>query len=479
MSVKQQATNSVIWSAVERFSVQGIQFLLSLVIARLLLPTDYGTVAMLSFFMAIAQAFIDGGFANALIQKRQKREADFSTVFYFNIVISVFLYVLLFAASPWIADFFEMRVLKDVTRIFGLILLINSFGIVQQARLTIALDFKRQAYASLIAVATSGAVGVWMAYKGYGVWTLVYQALLNNFLRVLFIWIFSRWIPKLQFSRQSFRELFGFGSKLLLSTVLHTIYTNLYTLIIGKFFASTELGYYNRSFTIAQFPSVNMTNVIVRAVYPIQCRIQDDMEETKNFFRKYMRMSCYLIFPVMIALCAVAEPLVRLVLTDKWLPMVPMLQLLCIAFMWDPVMRINNNILNVKGRSDYFLYAEVVKKVVAFGILFASLPFGVVVMCAGLIFYSLADIVIIVYYSRKLVGITLWQQLRALLPVLLLSGSMGGLMYAVTCIDSFTPLVKVCVAVPLGGVFFVAVSWFFRFQEFHLLKSVLLRRKSY
>ncbi len=477
MSVKEQATRSVIWSAVERFSVQGVQFLLSLVIARLLLPSDYGTVAMLSFFMAIGQTFIDGGFANALIQKKKKREADFSTVFYFNILISLVIYFLLFAGAPWIAVFFKTEVLVDLTRVFGLILIVNSFGIVQQARLTIALDFRRQAYASLIAVLISGGVGVWMAFHGYGVWTLVWQALLNNLLRVLCIWFFSRWMPRWEFSMQSFRELFGFGSKLLLSSLLHTIYTNLYTVIIARFFSSSQLGYYNRSFTIAQFPSVNITNVIVRAVYPIQCRVQDDLEETRNFFMKYMRMSCYVIFPVMIALCAVAEPLVKLILTDKWLPMVPMLQLLCIAFMWDPVMRINNNILNVKGRSDYFLYAEIIKKAVAFLLLLMTLPFGVVAMCAGLVVYAFADIFIIVYYSRKLIGITLAQQFRALSPVLGLTGSMGFLMYAVTLVGVFSPFVKLTLALTLGVAYFLVGSWIFRFQEFDLLRSLLLRKK--
>ncbi len=477
MSVKEQATNSVIWSAIERFSVQGIQFLLSIIVTRLLVPEDYDVIAMLSIFMAVAQTFIDGGFANALIQKKEKREEDFSTVFYFNIAVSAVLYLALFAGSPYIAAFFKMPLLMDVTKVFGLTLIINSFGIVQQARMTIALDFKRQAYASLIAVVVSGLVGIWMAYSGYGVWALVYQALLSNLLRVLCVWIFSRWMPRLEFSLQSFRELFGFGSKLLLSTLLHTIYTNLYTLIIGKFFARGELGYYNRAFTIAQFPSINITNVIVRAVYPIQCRLQDDMEQLRDLFLKYMRMSCYVIFPVMLGLCALAEPLVKLILTDIWLPMVPMLQLLCIAFMWDPVMRINHNMLNVKGRSDYFLYAEIIKKIVAFAILIASIPFGVVVMCAGLILYSVADIIIIVYYSRKLTGITLMQQARALLPVMLLTGSMAGGMYLVTCIESFSAWLQLGVAVPLGGGYFIAMSWLFRFKEFELLKSVLLRRK--
>ncbi len=476
MSVKEQAAKSVIWSAVERFSVQGIQFVLGIIIARLLLPTDYGVVAMLSFFMAVAQAFIDGGFANALIQKKNPREEDYSTVFYFNIFVSVGIYVLLFIAAPYIGRFFEMDILKEVTRVFALSLVINSFGIVQQARLTTALNFKSQAYASLIAVVVSGGVGLWMAYKGLGVWTLVYQALLNNFVRVLFVWFFSHWMPKCLFSWHSFHGLFGFGSKLLISTLLHTVYTNLYTLIIGKFFASAELGYYNRAFTIAQFPSNNVTNVIVRAVYPIQCRLQDDMEQLKDLFIKYMRMSCYLVFPMMCALCALAEPLVQVLLTDKWLPMVPMLRLLSLAFMWDPVMRINHNMLNVKGRTDYFLYAEIIKKIVAFLILIVSLPFGVIAMCAGLILYAFADIIIIVYYSRKLTHISLARQFYALFPIMLLTGSMGVGMYLITLIPFLTSLYKLCIAFCAGGVYFIVVSWLFHFREFFLLKKICMKK---
>jgi len=343
--------------------------------------------------------------------------------------------------------------------------------------LTIELDFRRQAYATSFAVLASGALGIWMAYTGWGVWALVWQAVSNNFLRVVFLWIFAHWTPRFEFSMQSFRELFSFGSKLLASTMLHTLYQNVPTLIIGKFYSATELGCYNQAFRIAQLPSVNITNVIVRAVYPIQCRLQDDMEQLRDLFLKYMRMSCYIIFPIMVALAAVAYPLVEVFLSDKWLPAVPMLQLLTIAYMWDPVMRINHNMLNVKGRTDYFLYAEIIKKIVAFSLLIASVPFGVKMICAGLIVYSFADIIIIVYYSRKLTGITLYQQFRSLVPIMLLTFSMGGIMYVVTLIPNISSVMQLLISLPLGALWFFAWSWIFRFKEFDMLLSLTDRKK--
>lgn len=476
MSVKQQATKSVLWSAIERFSVQGIQFLLSIIIARLLLPTDYGLIAMLSIFMAIAQTFIDSGFANALIQKKNRTEIDYSTAFFFNIAISLFVYLLLYFFSPAIADFYDQEELNAITRIVGLSLLINSFGIVQQAKLTIALNFKRQAIASLTAVIISGLIGVGMAYHGYGAWALVWQSLLNNFLRVGLLWYFSGWVPLFIFSGESFRTLFSFGSKILLSSLLHTIYTNLYTLIIGKRFSAGELGYYNRAFTLAQFPSTNLTNVIVRAVYPIQCRLQDDDEQLRSIFLKYMRMACYLIFPVMIGFSALAKPLISLLLTDKWLPAVPLLQILCIAYMWDPIMKINHNMLNVKGRSDYFLYAEVLKKIVAFSILFLTIPFGVKVMCAGLILYAFADIIIITYYTRKLTGISLLLQIKVLLPVVLLSFSMGGFVYLTTLLVA-SVWMQIFLGLLVGVSYYVILSYIFDIREIKTLISLVKRIK--
>ena len=363
MSIKQQVTKSVFWSAVERFSVQGVQFILSLIIARLLLPADYGLIAMLSIFMSIAQTFIDSGFANALIQKKDRTDADYSTVFYFNIVISVLIYLLLYMSSPWIAKFYEEDQLAPIARGIGLTLIINSFGIVQQAKMTISLDFKRQAQASLSAV-------------------------------------------------------------------------------------------------------------IVRAVYPIQCRLQDDEEALSRMFLRYMRMACFLVFPVMLILCALADPLVRLLLTDKWIEAVPLLQILCIAYMWDPVMKINNSLLNVKGRSDYFLYAEILKKTMAFLILFATIPLGVKGMCAGLILYSFVDMIIITYYTRKLTRLGMFVQICELSPILFLTFTMGGIVYVITLL-SIPPFAQLVIGGSVGIAYYLYLSYLFNFQEFDLIKHLV------
>ncbi|MEG2120817.1 MAG: lipopolysaccharide biosynthesis protein [Rikenellaceae bacterium] len=471
-SLKQQATSSVLWSAIERFSVQGAQYIISIIIARLLIPSDYGLIAMLSIFIAISQTFIDGGFANALIQKKERTEVDYSTVFYFNIAIAVVLYIILYLSSPYIAAFYNEQKLDLITKIVGVTLIINSFGIVQQTKLTIALDFKRQAIASLIAVIISGAVGIFMAYEGYGVWALVWHTLLNNLLRVILMWFFAHWHPILSFSINSFKEMFSFGSKILLSSLLHTIYTNLYTLVIGKKFAASELGFYNRASTLAQFPSTNFTNVIAKAVYPIQCRMQDDATELNRLFIIYLRMACYVIFPIMIAMCVLAEPFIRVLLTDKWLPAVPLLQILCIAFMWDPVMKINHNILNVKGRSDYFLRAELIKKIAAIIILVITIPFGIKVMCIGLIAYSFADMLIIIYYTHKLTEITLQRQIKELLPIVALSFSMGGVMYLSSLLSN-TPIIQILAGGAAGVIYYVALSHLFHFKEFKQILSII------
>lgn len=476
LSLKNQAASSVLWSAIERFSVQGIQFVLTMLIARVLLPSDFGLIAMLAIFMAIAQTFIDSGFANALIQKKDRSEEDYSTVFYFNGAISVVLYLLLYIASPYIASFYNETQLDLITKVVGLSLIINALGIVQRARLTIALDFKRQAYASLSAVIVSGILGVWMAYKGYGVWALVIQSLLNNLLNVLLLWIFAKWCPRLCFSYSSFKTLFSFGSKLLLSSLLHTLYTNLYGLVIGKKFLAIELGYYNRAFTFAQFPSVNLANILMRAIYPIQCRIQDDTKQMRSFFLKYLRLSCYCIFPVMIGLCVLSEPLVRLILTDKWLSVVPLMQILCIAYMWDPVMKINTSVLQAKGYSDYFLYAEIIKKIVALIILFISIPYGVKIMCAGLILYAFADMIIISFYSKKLISVSFFEQMKTLLPIILLSFSMGALTYLLSLLFE-NAIIKLLLGSIAGVLYYLLISYLFKFEEFNILLSLLKLRK--
>lgn len=475
-SLKSQAVKGVVWSAVERFSVQGIQFVLSIIIARLVAPSEYGLIAMLGIFLAIAQTFIDSGFSNALIQKKDRTEVDFSTVFYFNIVVSLVVYLILFLSAPYIALFYKEPLLDIITKWVGLNIIISALSIVQRAKLTIQLNFKTQAKASLIAVVISGICGITMAYYGYGVWALVCQSLLNNLLSTLLLWVFARWMPAFIFSWQSFKGLFSFGSKLLLSGLLHTIYLNLYTLVIGRRYSATDVGYYNRSYSIAQYPSVNIVGVITRAIYPIQCEMQHDEERLSSSFIQYLRMSCYIIFPLMIGLAVLSKPMVLILLTDKWASMSDLLSILCIAYMWYPVMVINNQMLNVRGRSDYFLKAEIIKKIVAIVILLLTMPLGLKILCFGILFYNILDMAIIIVFTKKVMNTGFRQQFGAILPIFLVSVGMGVVIHLFLLINSNINI-QLFGGIFIGSITLAFFSFIFSIKEFGYLLSYLKIKK--
>ena len=469
-SLKKQAVKGVVWSAVERFSVQGIQFVLSIIIARLVAPSEYGLIAMLGIFMAIAQTFIDSGFSNALVQKKDRTEVDFSTVFYFNIVVALLVYLILYFSAPYIALFYKEPLLDIITKWVGVNIIISAFSIVQRAKLTIQLDFKTQAKASLISVVASGVLGIFLAYYGYGVWALVTQALLNNLLDTLLLWLFAHWMPKWKFSYQSFKQLFSFGSKLLLSGLLHSVYLNLYTLVIGRKYSATDVGYYNRSYSIAQYPSVNIVMIISRAIYPLQCEMQDDDERLTRSFIQYLRMSCYIIFPLMMGLAVLAKPLVLLLLTERWLPAAKLISILSIAYMWYPVMVINNQILNVKGRSDYFLKAEIVKKVLAVLILVITMQYSLTWLCLGIVFYNILDIIIIIYFVKKVILTSYLSQIKSLFPIFFITMVMGiGGTLSISLVN--TTILQIllggsaCIGIYLG------ISCLFHVKEFTYLVS--------
>lgn len=475
-SLKKQTILGLIWSFVERFSTQGVQFVFSFVIARQLMPSDYGLIAMLSIFIALAQSFVDSGFSNALIQKQNRTNLDFSTVFYFNIGIEICLYFLLVASSSIIANFYNQPLLKEIIVWVALNFVINSFGIVHRAILVINLDFKRQAYISLVSILLSGIYAIWMAYKGYGVWTLVYQGLLNNLLNTVLLWLFVSWKPLLKFSFQSFRELSGFGTKLLISGVLHTIYINLYTLIIGKLFDSRSLGLYNRAMTLTQFPSVNITNILTKVTYPIECRLQNDDEKLQEKFYLFIRLTAYVIFPLMIGLSVLAKPFIYVVLTEKWKESIPYIQILCLAYMWIPIMRMNWELLNAKHRSDYSLQSEVVKKIVAFVVLFCSIGGGVVLMCWGLVLYSFVDIFIITCYTKRVIPqVSFFEEMKVLFPIFLQSVAMGG----VVCLVNFfivSYFMQLLIGIIVGVMTYILLSLITKNEELKYIYLLVKKR---
>lgn len=474
-SLKKSTIKGVFWSSVERFSVQGIQFILSLLIARQLMPSDYGLIAMLGIFMALAQSFVDSGFSSALIQKQDRTDVDYSTVFYFNIVIGMAIYGIFWLVAPLIALFYKQEVLEDISVWVALNFVISAFATVQRAKLTIELDFRRQAMISLISVIISGGVAVWMAYNGYGVWTLVVQGLLNNGINTVLLWVSAKWFPKVVFSIKSFKELFGFGSKLLAGGLLHTLYTNMYSLVIGKIYSSAELGYFNRASTIAQYPSLNITNILTRVTYPVECKMQDDKEKLQDKFFMFIRLTSFVVFPMMAGIAAIADPLVHLILTDKWAECIPYLQIMCFAYMWDPVMRMSWDLLNVKHRSDYSLKSEVIKKIVAFAILFATIPFGLNVICIGLIMYSLADIFIVTRFTRKILpDVTFRKEMKILLPNFFQSALMGITVYIV--IHSLDDVwLQLVIGIIAGIIVYMILTYIFNrkiVSEIKLFKSI-------
>lgn len=473
-SLKSQAVKGVVWSAVERFSVQGIQFVLSIIIARLVAPSEYGLIAMLGIFLAIAQTFIDSGFSNALIQKKDRTEIDFSTVFYFNIVVSLVVYLILFLSAPYIALFYKEPLLDIITKWVGLNIIISALSIVQRAKLTIQLNFKTQAKASLIAVVVSGICGIIMAYYGYGVWALVCQSLLNNLLNTLFLWIFAHWYPLWVFSFSSFRVLFSFGSKLLFSGLLHTIYLNMYSLVIGRTYSSEMVGYYNRAYQFASFPSVNILGMISRVIYPIQCNLQNDKLKSRELLLIYLRLCSFLMFPLLIIMAVVADDFILLILSKKWLPSGNLLSILCISYLFYPLLMVNGSFLNSMGRSDLVLKAEFIKKIVAVLVLIFTISFGIEIVCWGFFFYNVFDYFIMTIYQKKILNVGFRQQILALLPIFTLSSVLSLFLVGIhLCLSD--SLLRLIFCVFGGMLLYLILAFLFRMKEVDLIFKLKIK----
>lgn len=428
-SIKQQTLTSIKWTSIERFGVQGMQFVLSLIMARLLSPSDYGTVGMIAVFLSISQSFIDSGFGNALTRKLDRTETDYSTVFYFNVVISIACYFLLFILAPYIADFFNTPILSSLLRVQSIILLMNALMLIQVTKLTIELNFKALSKRSLIATVVSGPCGVIMAYCGCGVWSLVGQSIISTLVNLIMIWFYCKWRPLWIFSWKSFKELGSYGSKILAAGLLNSIYTHLTTLVIGKFFTSKDLGYYNRGTHFATFPLNTMNSILQRVTYPIMSRLQNNDDRLISVYRKYICFTSIPIFFCCVLLASISKPMILLLLTEKWLPAAPYLTVFSFAIMFDHICSINLNVLQVKGRSDLFLKLEVIKKTISIAILFASIPFGVMGICVSVVIYTQIAVYINTYYTGKLFNLGYLTQMKDFIKYFIAS--------VVACIPAF------------------------------------------
>ena len=474
-SLKQKTATGLKWSSIESFSSQGISFVIGIIIARILSPSDYGIIGMILIFTEVSGVFINGGFRAALTCKQNRTDSDLSTVFYYNIAVSLFFYLVLFVSAPYIANFYDLPVLTMVIRVVSLNMVIGALGAIQGTILNIAIDFKTQTKITVITLIITGTIGISMAYNGYGVWALVFQGLASTVVSTVLLWFFIGWKPKLVFSLNSFKELFGFGSKLMLSGLLDTVYRNIYQLVIGKKFTSAELGFFTRAKGLAQLPSSNITNIIQRVTFPVLSEMQDNITQLGNNYRKLLKMSAFVIFPLMMLLFGLAEPLVKILLTDKWLPAVPMLQVLCFGYMFYPIHAINLNLLQVKGRSDLFLRLEIIKKVLITIVLFATAPFGVLVMCYGIIVTSVLALIINTYFTGRLINVGFLKQIKDIFPIMILSFITGFSAYLPSMVltESYFQL---GLGGFLGAVFFIGLSYLFKLSELNELINFLFKQ---
>ena len=471
-SLTKKTIKGVIWSVLERFSVQGIHFIVTLVVARLLTPRDFGVVGMMAIFLAVAQSFIDSGFSQALIRKNNRTDVDCSTVFYFNIIVSAILYLLLFFLAPWIAEFYEEPQLVSITRVLCIVVVINSFSVVQRAILTSSLDFKTQTKASLTSSLLSGVAGVIMAIKGFGVWTLVWQQLLDAGICTMLLWFLSKWRPVLIFSWKSFKDLFSFGSKLLASGLIDTIYTNIYPLIVGKVFNASSLGFYTQADKFVKLPSSNLTTVLVRVTYPVLCGIQDDDNRLEINYRRLLRVSAFIIFPLMCVLAGIAKPLINVLLGKEWAFSATLLVPLSFAMMWWPIHAINLNLLKVKGRSDLFLKLEIIKKIIGVSILLASIPFGLVFMCYSSVISSLICLFINTHYTSKFLNISIISQMSDLLGSFVISMLTFTLVFLITQIVE-SEIIALIVGTLIGFLFYIGLAYLFGCKEIDMVKELI------
>ena len=476
--VKSKVISSLAWKFAERITAQLVTFIVSIVLARLLDPEHYGAIAIVNIFIALANVFVVSGFGNSLIQKKDSDDTDFSSVFYFNIVMSVVIYIVVFFTAPLIADFYSMPILSPTLRVMGLRLIVAGVNSVQHAYVSRHMMFRRFFWSTLGGTLASAVVGITMAYHGFGVWALVGQYMTNTITDTIVLWFTVRWRPKLLFSFKRLGGLFSYGWKILCSALLETGYTELRSLVIGKVYTSEDLAYYNRG---QSFPHLFVTNIntsIQSVLFPAMAQEQDKKARLKNMVRRSISISSYVMTPLMLGLALVAEPLIKILLTEKWLPCVPFLQISCFTYALRPIHTANLQAIKAMGRSDIFLKLEIIKKVIGIATLLATMRYGVMAIAISGMITAILSSVINAWPNKKLIRYSYFEQIKDLLSpfVALLFMSV-----AVVCIGllNLPLLADLAIKILLGAVVYVAVSYFTKNENFtyiiNIFKSKFLK----
>ncbi|MBE6643073.1 MAG: lipopolysaccharide biosynthesis protein [Ruminococcaceae bacterium] len=471
-NIKKKTVSGLFWRFMEMCGSQGVTFVVSVVLARLLDPAVYGTIALVTVFTAILQVFVDSGLGNALIQKKESDQLDFSTVFYFNIVACLAVYALLFFTAPLIAHFYEDDGLVPLIRVMSLTVVISALKNVQQAYVFKNMMYRKFFFSTIGGTIGAAVVGITAAYCGLGVWALVLQQLFNLIVGTIVLWITVKWRPSLVFSFERLKSLFSYGWKLLVSSLLHTIYTKLRTLIIGKMYSEEDLSFYDKGQHLPTLVVTNINNSVDSVLFPAMSSEQDDRENVKRMTRRAITISSYIMWPLMIGLAVVAKPLVEILLTEKWLPAVPYLQIACITLAFEPIHTANLNAIKALGRSDIYFKLEIIKKTVSLIILLAAMYFGVIWIALSAFFYALVATVINSYPNSKILNYKYLDQMKDLLPSVVLACIMGAVVYPIAFLK--IPLIAVLfIQVVVGVVVYVLMSHIFKVKSYLYLKDTV------
>ena len=465
-SLKSRTVRAISWSFLESIGLRGVQFVIGIMLARLLFPEQFGLIGMLTIFIAVAQSLFDSGFGAALIQKREATLTDTCSIFYFNILLGLATSGVLYLVAPWIAAFYSQPILTPLMRALSLTIVINSFSLIQYTLLIKQVDFKTLTKVSIIASVVSGVVGIILAARGFGVWSLVAQQILSNLLRTVLLWLLNDWRPALLFSFNSLREMFGFSSRILASGIINRIFDNIYLLVIGKLFSATDLGFFTRAKTMEEVPSVTLSGIVGRVTFPVFSTIQDDPTRLKRGLKKALTSLGLVNFPMMIGLAVIARPLVLVLLTEKWTESIPYLQLLCLVGLLFPVILINSNLLFALGRSKIHLRVEIIKKVLILMNIAITWQWGISKMISGMIVISIVSLILNSYYTGIFIGYPIREQLRDLFPSLITSGLMGGAVYAIGLLPFPSHFSMLLVQIFMGIVIYACLCRLLRLTAF-------------
>jgi len=472
-SLKQQTIKGAGWSFVDNLFCQGITFLVGLVLARLLTPEEYGLIGIITIFIAIFNSIVDSGFSNALIRKNNACDIDYNTAFITNLVLSVLLFIIMYLFAPTMAVFFKQPQLEPLSKVMASIVIINAFAIIQRTILVKKIDFKTQTKVSLVSSIVSGGIGITMAFEGLGVWALVGQQISRQFLNSSFLWIYAKWYPRLQFSIKSFKELFGFGWKLLVSGLIDTIWREIYQVIIGKDYSAATLGQYTRAHQFASIFSTNLNSVVQRVSFPVLSSIQDDKIRLKSAYKRVIKTTMLITFVLMFGLAAVSQSMILVLVGEQWLPCVPFLQIICLNMMLYPLHALNLNMLQIQGRSDLFLKLEIIKKIVAIIPLLMGIFINIYWMLWGSVFAGIFAYYLNSYYSGKFLNYSMWSQVKDIFPSFGIASCMAIIVYLVSLLP-LSPFFMLSIQVIIGICITITLCEWINTSEYKELKKITL-----